>query len=329
MHIEPLVTIVCLTYNEEDFVRDALNSFLSQKTEFSYEVLVYDDASEDHTPEILQEYAEKFPNVFHLTLYKENNFKKGLGFWGLREGFREARGKYIAYCEGDDYWCDDHKLEKQVKFLEANPEYAVCAHETLIRNDYYKANDGVLFSTTDVNIFLDRAKKRCYTFQDALTGNIFHISSIMFRNNAPIIWPIWISKVAALDMILFMLLAERGPIYVMADVMSVYRYRKNSITSTPVGDFRNAISFIEASVQILIGMDKYWQYKYHFLITPIISRYYMRAAFVCLSKSGRNMRGAFLYLKRAYLYNNHIFWKYLYIESKNKLHKHIDRLLSM
>lgn len=321
MNTNPLVSIVCLTYNEEEFVRDCFDSFLMQKTSFPFEVMVYDDASTDSTPSIIQEYATRYPTIFKPILYKENNFKKGLGFLGVREGFRDARGRYIAYCEGDDYWCDEHKLQKQVDFLEAHPEYEVCAHETRIRNDYYPSEDGRLFSTFDVNLFLDRTKQNVYTFTDTLTGNIFHISSMMFRK-INFVWPSWINQIKAMDMVIFMLQAEHGNVYFMRDIMSVYRSRKNSVTSSG-GDFKSAITFYDASIKILRLMNRYWNRKYQHLIYPIISRYYMRSMFVCLSKSGRDYALSRKMTKKAWLYNKTTFVKYLWIESYRKLKKHL------
>lgn len=321
MTCEPLVSIVCLTYNEEQFVRDTFDNFLSQKTTFPFEVLVYDDASQDSTPEIIKEYATKYPDVFRVTLYKENNFKKGLGFYGLRVGFNEAQGKYIAYCEGDDYWCDDLKLQKQVDFLESHPEYEVCAHETIIRNDYDSRDNGILFSHTKVNIFLDRTKRQHYTFEDTLTGNIFHISSMIFRNS-PIQWPEWICEVAALDMVLFMILAEKGDIYRLDDVMSVYRHNAKSITSTQQ-QFGNQIAFNNKSIELVSQMDGYWTHKYHKQISRVISRYYVNNMFCYLSKSYRNFTMAKEMAKKAFALNRKVFVKYFFIESIAKLKKHL------
>ena len=323
MNSKPLVSIVCLTYNEEDFVRDTFDNFLSQKTTFPFEVLVYDDASQDRTPEIIKEYAAKYPDIFRVTLYEENNFKKGLGFYGLRVGFNEAKGKYIAYCEGDDYWCDDLKLQKQVDFLESHPEYNVCAHETRIRNDYDSKEDGILFSQTKVNIFLDRTKRQHYTFEDTLTGNIFHISSMMFRNS-PIKWPEWICKVTALDMVLFMILAEKGDIYRLDDVMSVYRHNVKSITSTQQ-QFGNQIAFNNKSIELVSQMDEYWTHKYHKQISYVVARYYMSNMFCYLSKSYRNYAMAREMAKKAFLLNKYVFVKYFVIESIAKLKKHLNR----
>lgn len=317
----PLVSIICLTYNEQEFVRDTFDSFLSQRTNFSFEILVYDDASTDNTPKIVQEYYQKYPNLFRITLYKENNFKKGLGFYGLRVGFSEARGKYIAYCEGDDYWCDEYKLQKQVDFLESNKQYEVCAHETIIRNDLDNREDGTLFTHTNVNIFIDRTKKDIYNFKDTLTGNIFHISSMVFRN-IPIRWPEWINTVTALDMILFMILAEKGDIYLMRDVMSVYRHNKFSITSTQ-NQFKNQIEFNNVSMELLDKMNDYWQGKYNNYISKIKARYLISNMFCYLSKSFRNYRKALYTMNKAVVTNFYIAIKYIFIESYNKLLKHL------
>lgn len=321
MNINTLVSIVCLTYNEEDFVGDTLDSFLAQETNFSFEVLVYDDASQDKTPSILREYAQKYPGIFKLTLYSENNFKKGLGFLGLREGFRNAKGKYIAYCEGDDYWCDNKKLQKQVDFLESHPEFEVCAHETMIRDDNNEKENGVLFSSKKVNLFIDRTKRQKYDFYDTLTGNIFHVSSMMFRKFT-FNWPPWIGQIRAMDMVCFMLLAEKGDIYVMKDVMSVYRYNQKSVTSSNA-EFQNAISFNNVSIEILEKMNGYWNGRHFNSIKKILAGYYTNNMFCYLSKGLRDYSKAKIMARTALMYDLPSFIKYFVIESCRKFKKQI------
>lgn len=126
---QPMVTVWCLTYNQKDFIRDALNGFIMQETNFSYEVIVHDDASTDGTTDIIKEYANNYPDIIKPVVEKENQWKKG----GLKyiialmnEQYR--RGKYIAFCEGDDYWTYSHKLQKQVDFLEKHQDYSMCFH---------------------------------------------------------------------------------------------------------------------------------------------------------------------------------------------------------
>ena len=316
----PLVSIVCLTYNHSEYLRDCLNGFVMQQTSFPVEILIFDDASVDTTPDIIKEYVDKYPDIIIPTIYSENQYSKGLGFLGLREGFKNAKGKYIAYCEGDDYWTDALKLQKQVDFLENNSRYEICAHETLIRNDIEPNQDGLLFSQTNVNIFFKRDKE-VYTFKDTLTGNIFHISSLMFRN-VPFTFPAWINRFSACDMVLFMLLAQYGDIYVSKEVMSVYRNNFRSLTSTSA-EYASQISFNNISVSIVRLMNLYWNRKYQHLIYPIIARYYMRSMFVYLSKSNRNFPMARKMARVARKYDYKTYLKYLFIESYCKLKKHV------
>src|SRR5690554_3017735 len=127
---EPLVSICCITYNHEDFIRDAIEGFLMQKTSFPIEIIIHDDASTDNTANIIEEYANKYPDLFVTILQSENQWSKGGGSIYARFVYPRARGKYIALCEGDDYWTDPLKLQKQVDFLEANPEYILCFTNT-------------------------------------------------------------------------------------------------------------------------------------------------------------------------------------------------------
>lgn len=124
----PLVSICCITYNHAPFIRQCLDSFLMQKTSFPVEILIHDDASTDGTDVIIRDYAARFPEVFFPLFEEENQYSKPghkhIDFYN----YERARGKYIAYCEGDDYWTDPYKLQKQVDFLETNSDYSICWH---------------------------------------------------------------------------------------------------------------------------------------------------------------------------------------------------------
>ena len=125
------VSICCLTYNHETIIRDAIEGFLMQRTNFPIEIVIYDDASTDSNPEILQEYADKFPKKIKLFLGKENQFRK-TGLYPFPEIYERAKGRYIADCDGDDYWTDPLKLQKQYDFMEEHPECSMCHHKHLI-----------------------------------------------------------------------------------------------------------------------------------------------------------------------------------------------------
>ena len=120
----PVVSVCCITYNHEKYIEQALDGILMQETTFPFELIIHDDASTDRTPEILRHYADNYPEIIRLILQRENQFSKA-GLINLRFVFPEARGRYIALCEGDDFWTDKTKLDKQVRFLDANPEYVI------------------------------------------------------------------------------------------------------------------------------------------------------------------------------------------------------------
>ncbi|OHY79841.1 glycosyltransferase [Marinobacter sp. AC-23] len=127
---KPVVSILCHCFNHENFIEDALNSFLMQKTDFPWEVIVHDDASTDNSVAIIREYAERYPTIIKPVLQEENQFSKGLKPTFFTS--KMAQGEFFAFCEGDDYWLDEKKLQVQADFLRANPEYAVCGHDAFI-----------------------------------------------------------------------------------------------------------------------------------------------------------------------------------------------------
>lgn len=130
----PLVSICCITYNHAQFIRKCLDGFLMQQTDFPIEILIHDDCSTDGTTEIIREYKAKYPELIFPLYEEENQYQQGKAGEIDFYNYRRARGKYIAYCEGDDYWIDPLKLQKQVDFMEANPEYSVCFHDYVVCN---------------------------------------------------------------------------------------------------------------------------------------------------------------------------------------------------
>ena len=129
-----LVAIKCITYNHEPYIRDALEGFVMQKTDFPFVAIVHDDASTDRTAEIIREYAEKYPDIIKPIYETENQYSKRDGSLAriMNKACEDVGARYIALCEGDDYWTDPLKLQKQVDFLESHPEYGMCY--TQVRN---------------------------------------------------------------------------------------------------------------------------------------------------------------------------------------------------
>ncbi|MDR0745463.1 MAG: glycosyltransferase [Mediterranea sp.] len=131
-----LVSISCVTYNHEAYIRDCIDGFLMQKTNFKFEILIHDDASTDGTAGIIREYERKYPGLIKPIYQVENQYSQGINPGRINSD--RAIGKYIAYCEGDDYWTDPLKLQKQADFLENNPEYGLVC--TNVRDYYQETN---------------------------------------------------------------------------------------------------------------------------------------------------------------------------------------------
>lgn len=141
-----MVSICCITYNHEAYIRECLDGFLQQKCNFLFEILIHDDASTDKTAKIIRDYATKYPDIIKPILQVENQYSKGVGFGYISNlNFSRAQGKYIAICEGDDYWVDPQKLQTQIEFMEANPKYGMSFGEIFVysqREDkkYYRVS---------------------------------------------------------------------------------------------------------------------------------------------------------------------------------------------
>lgn len=126
MKDKPLVSISCITYNHAPYIRQCLEGFIMQKTNFAYEILIHDDASTDSTSDIIQEYENKYPDIIKPIYETENQYQKGVPIGSAIWNVPRAQGKYIALCEGDDYWTDPNKLQKQVDYMEQHSEIGLC-----------------------------------------------------------------------------------------------------------------------------------------------------------------------------------------------------------
>lgn len=255
---EILVSVYCLAYNHENYIRDCLDGFVKQKTNFKFEVIVHDDASTDKTADIIREYAANYPNIIKPILQKENRYSRGESI-PLKYILPKCQGKYIAICEGDDYWICDTKLQQQADVLENHPEYIACVHankvvdylnNTEITNAKYKQSQVV--DTTDVL---------------SPMVPIFHTTSIFYRKKIITERPMFFKE--TWDYAVLVYLALCGKIYYINEVMSVYRTLTPGSWTMRTRKKKNRkaeLRFQKYHVEFLRAADKYFDYKYHDLI---------------------------------------------------------------
>ena len=241
------VSILCATFNHEEYLRETLDSFLAQKTDFPFEVLVNDDASTDSTAEIIREYAEKYPDVIRPFYQKENLYSRRINLYDV-VFFPEARGEYIAVCEGDDYWNDPEKLRLQVGWLDANPEYSACVHNSIGR--FTDQPDRVLFA---------QEGDRDIPFSQVIQGmsHAFHTSSILARRefilNPPDYRNVAYEQGYFTDYAVGVRLCLEGKVRFIDRCMSVYRIGSNpSAWSKGVGqEYGKLRRFVSGEIAML------------------------------------------------------------------------------
>lgn len=246
----PLVSVRCITYNHAPYIACALESFLMQETNFPFEIVVHDDASTDETADIIRTYESRFPHIIKAIYETENQYSKNDG--SLKRIIdSECCGKYFAFCEGDDYWIDCKKLQKQVDFLESHQEYVACAHNTLFIELNNRKKDHLMFSQKDAVLTIDNLAER------------YHASSLMCRSCEYLDIPLFFScSLAPGDVKLAAYLKFKGPIFRSGEVMSAYRRgvlgswsKTNADCKRNVANRLNVISFYEE-------FDEWTDHKY-------------------------------------------------------------------
>lgn len=222
---EPLISVFCNTYNQEAYISKCLEGFILQKTSFPFEVLITDDASSDSTPEIIRSYVERRPDLFLAVLHSENQLSKGINN-NKTFLYPRARGKYIAFCEGDDYWTNPHKLQRQFEALETNPSATWCVHASANVN-----------ADTEKTISVSQAFDRDCILQFGETGEQIQLAataSFFVRRNiyAQYAHAALSNMPCHGDFKMSRFFSLLGDTVYLADIMSAYRVlAKNSINN--------------------------------------------------------------------------------------------------
>lgn len=215
--MDPIISISCVTYNHEKYIAQCLDGFLMQKTTYTYEILVHDDASTDGTADIIRTYADRYPDIIKPILQTENQYSKGIRVSAVFNWSR-AQGKYIALCEGDDYWTDPNKLQKQVDFLEGHAEFVGTAHNFQPVDEdgrsirYFKQFPAHVYDKKDAENLKWLGQVGTFVFRN------------IFRDMEPAVWNGYLNCKAIGDRKLSLLLGCTGPVYYFAEQMSCYRH---------------------------------------------------------------------------------------------------------
>jgi len=212
------VSVLMITYNHSKYIKQAVESVLEQKTNFDFELIIANDCSPDNTDEIINDIIKNNPNGYKIKYYShQKNIGMMSNFIFLTE---QAIGKYCALCEGDDFWTDNYKLEKQVSFLDSNLDYSICFHNVQILT-----NEGLI--TENPLIALDTS-----TILDLAKGNYIHTPSVVYRNHLIPKLPDYFKKAPVGDYFLHMLNAKYGKIKYIDENMAVYRVHETSYWSS-------------------------------------------------------------------------------------------------
>lgn len=220
-----LVSIRCSVYNHEPYLRQCLDGFVMQKTNFAFEAIVHDDASTDKSADIIREYAAKYPNIIKPIYETENQYSKHDGSKRriMNAAINES-AKYIAFCEGDDYWTDPLKLQKQFDFMEANPDYSMCFHNAMIHYQDGRDKDRIFAELEE----RDYIPVELYEKWLVPTASIFARKDIYLQQQPKLNNP----KFLYGDNPLIISLAYAGKVHCINEIMSVYRINIGSITLT-------------------------------------------------------------------------------------------------
>ena len=262
---EIMVSVVCLTFNHEKYLRKTLEGFVRQKTDFDYEVIIHDDASTDGTAKIIREYQEKYPHLVKPVFQKENQYSQGISIT-KEHILPRIKGKYVALCEGDDFWCDESKLQKQVDALEKHPECMFSAHIVQRIDKEGNALEGTFparkmdegFLTLNDLVEEEFKKERWFLHLSSYLIRADVYSSYM-RNKPEFSRAFY--RMGDLPMVLYLL--SLGNAWFVACPMSCYRVLSGGVMSKMAQDRAYAVKVAESKICGLTLFDDYSRGKYH------------------------------------------------------------------
>jgi len=296
------ISICMITYNHEAYIAQAIESVLSQKTNFGFKLVIGDDCSQDKTRIIIKKYKQKHPEKIRLVL---NNTNKGImGNWLRTISF--CQGQYIAALDGDDYWSNKNKLQIQADFLDKHPNFSLCFHPA---EAFYQDQPG--------RTYIIPSKTNDFSYLNLLKNNFIATCTVMYRNGLINQIPDQFLSLKVNDWPYHILYASQGEIGFVNQIMSRYRIHKQSYLS-----FHSIIDNYINNIDIYNVVDTYLKYRYHSIIKPLIAKQYCMITQEYLKKhqylsAKKNLKQAYQFLGPIKALTNKD-WLKLFIKSNLK-----------
>lgn len=259
---EIAVSVLCLVYNHEKYLRKCLEGFVNQKTNFKFEVIIHDDASTDNSADIIREYETKYPDIIKPIYQTENQYSKGVKITNTILS-PLANGKYVASCEGDDYWCDEYKLQKQYDAMESNPNCHFCVHKVCAIKE-----NGALLNKHYPGFALDTGVIKTERYMEILGTTYPFQTSSYFRRKADVDeyinnTPEFVKVADVGDEPLMLYFGFLGDVYYIDEIMSCYRVNSVGSWSSRVNlDSKKRLAHCTSMLEMYDAFNEFTANKY-------------------------------------------------------------------
>jgi glycosyltransferase involved in cell wall biosynthesis len=256
-----MVSICCLTYNQEEYIKDALEGFVNQKTTFPFEILIHDDASTDGTADIIRQYEARYPELIKPIYQTENQYSKNVAI-SFTIQYPRAKGKYIAMCEGDDYWTDPLKLQKQVDYMESHPDCGLCfTNGQCIKNGIPA---GRVVPWVQWNRKAYKPGDADYDMGEMVLLDYIPTASLLFRREDILNIPAFSPNAFKGDTCIRLYLTSLGYAHCIDEDTCVYRFRvSGSLTTQWNANAKKSLAFMDKLICLLDDMNRLTDFRYN------------------------------------------------------------------
>jgi len=295
----PKVSVCITTYNHEKYIAQAIESVLMQNTNFEFEILIGEDESSDSTRSIVKAYKKRHPEKIRLFLnYRKNVIyinNRPTGRFNLIKNLTNAKGQYIALLDGDDYWTDRNKLQKQVEILDRNPDISLCFSNLDILENNHKQS---FYEDNPTHRLSKKIPNKITTLEDICQGNFIHTSTVVYRNQIAT-FPDFFYKVGYGDWTLFCLIAQHGNLLFIEDYTSVYRSHDGGIFSSA-----DKIFPLIMAIDTCFELNKHFNHRLNKIIIPEIHKRIILIKKLCI----KERQLSFFILKKTIFYFLYFFF---------------------